>query len=72
VPRLAPVAVGLNGSAIYIASALGAAVGGLALALGTSTTPTITAAVIGLFAIVISTVVRTAAVPEQAEPPSPS
>jgi predicted MFS family arabinose efflux permease len=72
VPRLAPVAVGLNGSAIYIASALGAAVGGLALALGTSTAPTIAAAVIGLFAIVISTVVRPAAVPEQAEPPSPS
>jgi MFS transporter, DHA1 family, inner membrane transport protein len=55
VPKLAPVAVGLNGSAIYIASALGAALGGLALAIGGSITPTIIAAIIGLLAVAIAT-----------------
>lgn len=55
VPKLAPVAVGLNGSAIYIASALGAALGGIALATGGSITPTITAAIIGLVAVTIAT-----------------
>jgi DHA1 family inner membrane transport protein len=62
VPTLAPVAVGLNGSAIYIASALGAALGGIALAIGGSITPTITAAIIGLLAVTIAiTPVRQAA-----------
>jgi MFS transporter, DHA1 family, inner membrane transport protein len=55
VPKLAPVAVGLNGSAIYIGSALGAALGGMALAVGGSIAPTISAAIIGLFAVVIAT-----------------
>ncbi|HVR10463.1 MAG TPA: MFS transporter [Thermoanaerobaculia bacterium] len=55
VPRLAPVAVGLNGSGIYIATALGAAVGGAALAIGGSAALAITAAVIGLVAIIVST-----------------
>ena len=36
VPKLAPVAVGLNGSAIYIASALGAAIGVVAITLATT------------------------------------
>lgn len=54
VPALAPVAVGLNGSAIYIASALGAAAGGLALALGGTITPTIIAALIGLLAVAVT------------------
>jgi len=54
VPRLAPVAVGLNGSAIYIGSALGAAIGGLALASGGRAAPTITAAVIGLIATTVA------------------
>jgi predicted MFS family arabinose efflux permease len=54
VPALAPVAVGLNGSAIYIASALGAAAGGLALTLGGTITPTITAALIGLLAVAVT------------------
>ncbi|MGH3373127.1 MAG: hypothetical protein ACRDP6_00160 [Actinoallomurus sp.] len=43
VPALAPVAVGLNGSAIYIASTLGAGIGGIALATGGHAAPTITA-----------------------------
>lgn len=55
VPKLAPVAVGLNGSGIYIATTLGAAVGGAALAIGGSAAPTIAAAVIGLLAVVIAT-----------------
>jgi MFS transporter, DHA1 family, inner membrane transport protein len=55
VPRLAPVAVGLNGSGIYIATALGAAVGGLALAIGGSAALPVTAAVIGLLAVVTAT-----------------
>jgi len=55
VPKLAPVAVGLNGSGIYIATALGAAAGGLALAIGGSAAPTVTAAVIGLLAVVVAT-----------------
>lgn len=58
VPKLAPVAVGLNGSAIYIASALGAATGGLALALGNDTTPSVTAAIIGALAIIIAATIR--------------
>lgn len=41
VPALAPIAVGLNGSTIYIGSALGAAAGGLALTVGGSNAPTI-------------------------------
>jgi predicted MFS family arabinose efflux permease len=60
VPTLAPVAVGLNGSAIYIGSALGAAVGGLALALGGGIVLLASAAVIGLIAVAIATVVRAA------------
>jgi MFS transporter, DHA1 family, inner membrane transport protein len=54
VPKLAPVAVGLNGSAIYIGSALGAALGGVALAVGGSIAPTVTAAIIGLLAVGIA------------------
>lgn len=56
VPRLAPVAVGLNGSAIYVGSALGAGAGGLALAVGGGAAPTIAAAGIGLAATVIARV----------------
>jgi predicted MFS family arabinose efflux permease len=55
VPRLAPVAVGLNGSGIYIATALGAAAGGAALAAGGSAAPAVTAAIIGLLAIAFAT-----------------
>ena len=54
VPKLAPVAVGLNGSGIYIATALGAAAGGAALAVGGSPAPPITAAVIGLLAVIVA------------------
>jgi predicted MFS family arabinose efflux permease len=61
VPRLAPVAVGLNGSAIYVGSALGAGLGGLALATGGSAAPTITAAAVGLLATLLAaTAVRSA------------
>lgn len=60
VPHLASVAVGLNGSAIYIASALGAAIGGIALAIGGGGVTTLTAAVIGILAIAVATVARPA------------
>lgn len=53
VPTLAPIAIGLNGSAIYIASALGAGVGGIALATGGNAAPTITAAAIGALSLLI-------------------
>jgi DHA1 family inner membrane transport protein len=60
-PRLAPVAVGLNGSGIYIATALGAAAGGVALAAGGRAAPAVTAAIIELFAVAVAaTVVRRA------------
>jgi DHA1 family inner membrane transport protein len=60
-PTLAPVAVGLNGSGIYIGTALGAAIGGTALAAGGSAAPPLTAAVIGLLAVIIAvTTVRRA------------
>ena len=54
VPKLAPVAVGLNGSGIYIATALGAAAGGTALAVGGSAAPPVTAAIIGLLAVIVA------------------
>jgi DHA1 family inner membrane transport protein len=61
VPRLAPVAVGLNGSGIYIATALGAAAGGAALAAGGSVAPVLTAVAIGLLAVAVAaTAVRRA------------
>jgi DHA1 family inner membrane transport protein len=61
VPRLAPVAVGLNGSGIYIATALGAAAGGAALAAGGSAAPVVTAAAIGMLAVAVAaTAVRRA------------
>jgi MFS transporter, DHA1 family, inner membrane transport protein len=61
VPALAPVAVGLNGPAIYIASALGAGLGAVALAIGGRAAPTITAAIIGVLAVTIPAAI----VPEQ-------
>jgi len=63
VPKLASVAVGLNGSAIYVGSALGAAVGGLTFAASGPAATTITAAAIGLIAITIATLVRPATTP---------
>jgi MFS transporter, DHA1 family, inner membrane transport protein len=54
VPRIAPVAVGLNGSGIYIATALGAAAGGAALAIGGNAAPPVTAAAIGLLAVFVA------------------
>lgn len=67
VPALAPVAIGLNGSAIYIGSALGAGIGGLALAAGGPSAPVITASAIGALAITIAAAV----VPEHiTAPPS--
>jgi DHA1 family inner membrane transport protein len=56
VPRLASVAVGLNGSGIYIATALGAAAGGAALAAGGSAAPAVVAGAIGLLAIAVATI----------------
>jgi MFS transporter, DHA1 family, inner membrane transport protein len=61
VPALAPVTVGLNGSAIYIGSARGAGIGGVALAIGGRAAPTITAAIIGVLAVTIAAAI----VPEQ-------
>jgi predicted MFS family arabinose efflux permease len=54
VPKLAPVAIGLNGSAIYIGTALAGGIGGLVLALGGSAAPTIAAAAIGVLATAIA------------------
>ncbi|MEN2741654.1 MFS transporter [Microbacterium sp. X-17] len=53
VPELAPVAVGLNGSAIYIASAVGAGIGGIAIA-GGAETATMASAIIGVLAIALA------------------
>lgn len=58
VPRLAPVAVGLNGSAIYLASALGATLGGAVLALADRTAVVLVAVAVGLLALVIVSVAR--------------
>jgi predicted MFS family arabinose efflux permease len=60
VPSLAPIAVGLNGSAIYVGSALGAALGGLALAAGGGSVPTLVAGTLGALAVGIVTVPRAA------------
>lgn len=54
VPTLAPVAIGLNGSAIYLGNALGAAAGGLALSLGSPSTPTITATALAAASVLIT------------------
>jgi len=53
VPALASVAVGLNGSAIYVGTAIGAGVGGLALASAGSGAPAIAAAAIGVVAVAL-------------------
>jgi MFS transporter, DHA1 family, inner membrane transport protein len=58
VPEMAPVAMGLNGSAIYIASALGAALGGGVLAFAGATALPLAAVLIGLLAITIVSAVR--------------
>ena len=61
VPKLAPVAVGLNGSGIYIATALGASAGGTVLDTGGSAALPVTAAAIGLLAVIVAvTTVRRA------------
>jgi predicted MFS family arabinose efflux permease len=54
VPRFASVAVGLNGSAIYVGSALGAGVGGIALAMGGSVAPAVAAALIGALGVTVA------------------
>ncbi|MCL6550580.1 MAG: MFS transporter [Acidothermus cellulolyticus] len=53
VPALASVAVGLNGSSIYVGTAIGAAVGGLALAGAGSGAPAVAAAAIGVVAVAL-------------------
>ena len=58
VPEMAPVAMGLNGSAIYMASALGAALGGGVLAIAEASALTPAAAIVGLLAITIASAVR--------------
>lgn len=58
VPAFAPIAMGLNGSAIYFAAALGAALGGAVLALGGAAALAPTAALLGLLAIIAGTVLR--------------
>ena len=54
VPSLAPIAVGLNGSAIYLASALGAAFGGASLAIAGHAAPTVAAAAIGALGVTVA------------------
>ena len=58
VPHLAPVAMGLNGSAIYVASALAAGIGGGVLALAGAAALAPAAAVAGLLAFTVGTAVR--------------
>jgi len=58
VPEMAPVAMGLNGSAISIASALGAALGGGVLAFAGATALPPAAVIVGLLAITIASAVR--------------
>jgi DHA1 family inner membrane transport protein len=53
VPALASVAIGINGSAIYIGTAIGAGVGGLALAAAGSAAPAVAAAAIGVVAVAL-------------------
>ena len=65
VPRIASVAVGLNGSAIYLASAAGAGLGGLALSAGSSAAVPVAAACVGAVAVLIAVTV----IPEQMRAP---
>ena len=58
VPETAQVAVGLNGSAIYLATTFGSILGGGVLALVGPTALAPTAAIVGLLAVVIASVVR--------------
>ncbi|MGS2810451.1 MFS transporter [Nocardia sp. MW-W600-9] len=58
VPAVAPIAMGLNGSAVYLAVALGAGLGGGVLALVGVIALAPTAAVLGLLAVIVSFVVR--------------
>lgn len=58
VPALAPVAMGLNGSAIYVAAALAAGLGGGVLAVAGAIALAPTAAAIGLLAVTASAAVR--------------
>ncbi|MFI1912275.1 MFS transporter [Nocardia sp. NPDC020380] len=58
VPAFAPIAMGLNGSAIYLAVALSAAIGGGVLALGGAVALAPTAVLLGLLAITAGTVLR--------------
>jgi predicted MFS family arabinose efflux permease len=58
VPAMAPVAMGLNGSSIYIASALGSGIGGGVLAFAGATALAPAAAIIGLLAVTVGAAVR--------------
>ena len=58
VPALAPIAMGLNGSAVYLAVALGTGLGGGALALVGASALAPTAAVLGLLAVTVGLAVR--------------
>jgi predicted MFS family arabinose efflux permease len=58
VPGLAPVAVGLNGSAIYIAIAVGAGLGGGVLEAGGAAALAPAAAAVGVAAITVAAAVR--------------
>ena len=69
VPAVATVALGLNGSGIYIGSALGAALGGGVLALAGVTALPLAAAIVGLLAIAIASAVRPERRAERTIPP---
>src|SRR6266702_1995762 len=69
VPAVATVALGLNGSGIYIGSALGAALGGGVLALAGVTALPLAAALVGLLAIAITSAVRPERRAERTLPP---
>src|SRR6266700_293642 len=69
VPAVDTVALGLNGSGIYIGSALGAALGGGVLALAGVTALPLAAALVGLLAIAITSAVRPERRAERTIPP---
>jgi DHA1 family inner membrane transport protein len=64
VPALAPVAVGLNGSAIYIGTALAAALGGLAIAVAGTVAAVIVATAVGVLSVGVGSLI----VPERMTP----
>lgn len=66
IPRIAPIAVGLNGSAIYVASAIGAGVTGLTLQAAGPSAIAITATALAVLGLAVAVAVRPRAAEGQA------